>query len=73
MSKKLFFLPVEYNFGSINGITQHPDVSTIQGGSDKSGIFFFLLSNDTAQLKIIRFYKTKKQLTEVHIENRDIK
>jgi hypothetical protein len=30
----------------------HP---TVQGGSDKSGIFFFLLSNDTAQLKIIRF------------------
>ncbi len=29
--------------------------STIQGGSDKSGIFFFLLSNDTAPLKIIRF------------------
>jgi hypothetical protein len=28
---------------------------TVQGGSDKSGIFFFLLSNDTAQLKIIRF------------------
>jgi hypothetical protein len=27
----------------------------IQGGSDKSGLFFFLLSNDTAQLKIIRF------------------
>jgi hypothetical protein len=27
----------------------------IQGGSEKSGIFFFLLSNDTAQLKIIRF------------------
>jgi hypothetical protein len=27
----------------------------LQGGSDKSGIFFFLLSNDTAQLKIIRF------------------
>ncbi len=26
-----------------------------RGGSDKSGIFFFLLSNDTAQLKIIRF------------------
>jgi hypothetical protein len=25
------------------------------GGSDKCGIFFFLLSNDTAQLKIIRF------------------
>jgi hypothetical protein len=30
-------------------------LSVIQGGSDKSGIFFFLLSNDTAQLKIIRF------------------
>jgi hypothetical protein len=30
-------------------------VPFIQGGSDKSGIFFFLLSNDTAQLKIIRF------------------
>jgi hypothetical protein len=29
--------------------------ANIQGGSDKSGIFFFLLSNDTAQLKIIRF------------------
>jgi hypothetical protein len=28
---------------------------TVQGGSDNSGIFFFLLSNDTAQLKIIRF------------------
>jgi hypothetical protein len=28
---------------------------TIQGGSDKSGIFFFLLSNETAELKIIRF------------------
>jgi hypothetical protein len=31
-----------------------PDLD-IQGGSVKSGIFFFLLSNDTAQLKIIRF------------------
>jgi hypothetical protein len=29
--------------------------SAVQGGSDKSGLFFFLLSNDTAQLKIIRF------------------
>ncbi len=28
----------------------------IQGGSDKSGIFFFLLLNGTTQLKIIRFY-----------------
>jgi ribosomal protein S6E (S10) len=28
----------------------------IQGGSDKSGIFFFFLLNGTAQLKIIRFY-----------------
>jgi hypothetical protein len=31
------------------------DSITVQGGSDKSGIFFFLLSNDAAQLKIIRF------------------
>jgi hypothetical protein len=31
------------------------DGTTVQGGSDKSGIFFFLLSNDTAQLKIIQF------------------
>jgi hypothetical protein len=30
--------------------------SSIQGGSDKSGIFFFFLLNGTAQLKIIRFY-----------------
>jgi hypothetical protein len=29
-------------------------IVNIQGGSDKSGIFFFLLSNDTAKLKIIR-------------------
>jgi hypothetical protein len=29
--------------------------TNVQGGSDKSGIFFFLLSNDTAQLKIIGF------------------
>jgi hypothetical protein len=27
----------------------------LQGGSDKSGIFFFFLSNGTTQLKIIRF------------------
>jgi hypothetical protein len=32
-----------------------PIERNVQGGSDKSGIFFFLLSNDTAQLKIIRF------------------
>jgi hypothetical protein len=29
--------------------------AAVQGGSDKSVIFFFLLSNDTAQLKIIQF------------------
>jgi hypothetical protein len=28
----------------------------IQGGSDKSGIFFFFLLNGTTQLKINRFY-----------------
>ncbi len=33
----------------------------IQGGSDKSGIFFFLLWNDTTQLKIIRFYWSKNK------------
>jgi hypothetical protein len=27
----------------------------LQGGSDKSGIFFFFLLNGTTQLKIIRF------------------
>jgi hypothetical protein len=35
-------------------VTKHRGLN-IQGGSDKSGIFFFLLSNDTAQLIIIRF------------------
>jgi hypothetical protein len=34
--------------------------SGIQGGSDKSGILNLFLENHTAQLKIIRFYKTKK-------------
>ncbi len=43
--------------------------SKIQGGSDKSGIFFFSLSNDTAQLKIIRFDWSKSKFAEVHIEN----
>jgi hypothetical protein len=28
----------------------------IQGGSDKSGIFFFFLLTGTTQLKISRFY-----------------
>jgi hypothetical protein len=32
----------------------------LQGGSDKSGILKSFLGNLTAQLKIIRFYKTKK-------------
>jgi hypothetical protein len=30
--------------------------ANIQGGSDKSGIFFFFLLNGTKQLKIIRLY-----------------
>jgi hypothetical protein len=38
-----------------NEVSQTWQERYIQGGSDKSGIFFFLLSNDTAQLKIIRF------------------
>jgi hypothetical protein len=44
----------------------------IQGGSDKSGILKLFLENLTAQLKIIRFYKTKKKLTDGCIENQDI-
>ena len=35
----------------------------------KSGIFFFLLSNDTAQLKIIRFDGSKSKFALVYIEN----
>jgi len=30
--------------------------SNVQGGSDKSGIFFFFLLNGIIQLKISRFY-----------------
>jgi len=41
----------------------------VQGGSDKSGIFFFFLWNDKTQLKIIRFYWSKKKFAEVHIKN----
>ncbi len=44
----------------------------VQGGSDKSGIIKIFLENLTAQLKIIQFYKIKKQFTEGHIENQDI-
>jgi hypothetical protein len=44
----------------------------LQGGSDKSGILKIFLENLTAQLKVIQFYKTKKQLTEARIENQDI-
>jgi hypothetical protein len=44
------------NFVNYNGTFDLGAASLqIQGGSDKSGFFFFLLSNDTAQLKIIRF------------------
>jgi hypothetical protein len=42
-------------FNPKNARQLDPNSIGIQGGSDKSGIFFFLLSNDTAQLKIIRF------------------
>jgi hypothetical protein len=45
---------------------------TVQGGSDKSGLLNLFLENLTAQLKIIRFYKTKKKFTDGHIENQDI-
>jgi hypothetical protein len=41
----------------------------IQGGSDKSGILKIFLETHTAQLKIIRFYKSKKKLAQGHIEN----
>ena len=44
----------------------------IQGGSDKSGLLHLFLENLTAQLKIIRFYKTKKKFTYGHIENQYI-
>jgi hypothetical protein len=44
----------------------------VQGGSDNSGILKIFVENLTAQLKIIQFNKTKKQLTEGHIENQDI-
>ncbi len=47
-------------------------IMIIQGGSDKSGILKIFLENLTAQLKIIQFYKIKKQLIEGHIENQDI-
>ncbi len=36
-------------------------INNLQGGSNKSGIFFFLLSNDTAQLRIIRFDWSKSK------------
>jgi hypothetical protein len=42
---------------------------TVQGGSDKSGILKLFIENHTAQLKIIRFYNSKKKLAEGHIEN----
>ncbi len=47
-------------------------MSEVQGGSEKSGIFKIFLENPTAQRKISRFYKTKKKLTEGHIENQYI-
>ncbi len=38
------------------------DHGNIQGGSDKSGFFFFFLLNGAAQLKTSRFYWSKKNL-----------
>jgi hypothetical protein len=46
--------------------------TSIQGGSDKSGILKIFLENLTEQLKIFRFYWSKKKLGEGHIENQDI-
>jgi hypothetical protein len=57
--------------GKINPWSK-PSRHDIQGGSDKSGILKIFLENLTAQLKVIQFYKTKKQLTEGRIENQDI-
>jgi hypothetical protein len=42
---------------------------TLQGGSDKSGIFLFYLLNGITQLKIIRFYCSEKKIADKHIEN----
>jgi hypothetical protein len=42
---------------------------TVQGGSDKSGIFLLYLLNGTTQLKIIRFYCSEKKIADIHIEN----
>jgi len=42
---------------------------TVQGGSDKSGILKIYFETHTAQLKIIRFIKVKKNLTERQIGN----
>jgi hypothetical protein len=44
-------------------------IHSIQGGSDKSGIFLFYLLNDTTQLKIIRFYCSEKKIADIQIEN----
>ncbi len=67
-----FVLVSSLQFSLLKGIVAS-DVSLpfiiIQGGSDKSGIFFFLLLNGTTQLKTIRFCWSKKKLAEIHIEN----
>jgi hypothetical protein len=56
---------VKWNFCAKNGARMFrlhafqadPDPDfTLQGGSDKSGFFFFLLLNEPTQLKNIRFY-----------------
>jgi hypothetical protein len=42
--------------GIILGLREAKPKKHLQGGSDKSGIFFFFLLNGTTQLKISRFY-----------------
>jgi hypothetical protein len=54
-SNHYFTLKTVGNIDFFAKFNKHKKNTVIQGGSDKSGVFFFLLSNDTAQLKIIRF------------------
>jgi hypothetical protein len=63
---------VSVNIRNVTEIRPVVSPTGIQGGSDKSEILKIFLENLTAQRKIIRFYKTKKKLTEGHIENQDI-
>jgi hypothetical protein len=44
----------------------------VQGGSDKSGIFFFFLFNGTTQLKTSRFIEVKKKISSYTFHNQHI-